>query len=107
MFNCFSKLSAIEFKNNKVLVYTKEGCPYCHKAKKFLENLGIPYSEGLLKPNDPNYVRQRDKLFRVFQQKTFPIILVGDTLVGGSSDLETFYFTGKLKRLCKKININF
>lgn len=92
--------------NNKVLVYTKEGCPYCHKAKKFLHNLRIPYSEVLLRPHDPNYRRQRDKVFGYFQQNTFPIVLVGKNLIGGSSDLETCFMTGKLKHLCSKINIS-
>ena len=77
--------------NNKVLVYTKEGCPYCFKAKTFLEKLRIPYSEVSLSPYNPDYNKQKEKVFNHFQKNTFPIILVGSMLIGGSSDLEASY----------------
>ena len=36
------------------VIYTKDNCPYCTKAKILMTNRGITYDEKLVNPNGPD-----------------------------------------------------
>lgn len=72
----------------QVIIYSKQGCPYCSRARQLLNNNNISYKEIVLNPDDPNYYEKRNKLFVLANQKTFPIIYNGTNKIGGCSDLE-------------------
>lgn len=89
-----------------IKIYSKVGCPYCVKAKSFLSDLNITYNEIVLDPLNGNYTSDRDYIFNTFGHKSFPIIFVGDTLLGGYLDLVRSYDTLLLHSLCSKYNIH-
>ena len=74
---------------NKIIIYTKIGCPYCESTKKFFNKLKLRYSEQIYNPNDINYNINKQNLFNYFNYNSFPIIVIGSTFIGGNSDLMT------------------
>lgn len=68
----------------KITVYTKDYCPYCTKAKSRLEVEGLEYEEIDI-TTDPAAFEELKKRSGLM---TVPQVFVGDTLIGGSDDLE-------------------
>ena len=69
------------------LMYTKNGCSYCEKAKKALSNLNASYKSIEVKEAD------REKLYAKIDKSTgsyrsFPIIFKEKKFIGGFSELE-------------------
>ena len=91
--------------DNKIVVFTKPGCPYCANAKEFLDKLYLPYSEITLKPSEPNYEYKRDRLFNHYNHRSYPIIVIDNKLIGGYSELLRAYDTLKLHKMCHDINL--
>jgi glutaredoxin len=68
---------------NNVTIYTKDECSFCYYAKKMLDSNNINYTEYHL-----GLDFTRDDIKEKFpSQRTFPIILVDDELIGGYIDL--------------------
>ncbi|MHB8416894.1 MAG: glutaredoxin 3 [Myxococcales bacterium] len=78
-----------------VRIYTTDYCPYCRNAKALLDRKGVPYQEIDVTGDD----EAREKLTAQTGLRTVPQIFVGDTLVGGFSDLEALEKAGKLTPL--------
>ena len=71
----------------KVEIYTLDYCPYCQKAKFFLDELKVNYKEI---PCDDNEEEMRKKLTQEYSLPslaTFPQIIVDGKNIGGYSDL--------------------
>jgi glutaredoxin-like protein len=68
---------------DQVAVLTREGCPFCAKAKKLLDEAGVTYADVPL----PHSIRTR-VLGAVAQAKTVPQMFVNGQLVGGSEAIE-------------------
>lgn len=66
-----------------VAVFTREGCPYCVKAKGLLREQGIEFEELLL---NRDYTDQT--LRAVSTRTTYPQVFVNGQHIGGSDDLE-------------------
>uniref|UniRef100_A0A8D0DK50 Glutaredoxin-1 n=1 Tax=Salvator merianae TaxID=96440 RepID=A0A8D0DK50_SALMN len=90
---------------NKVVVFGKPGCPYCHKAMDLLNELR-------LKPGHMEYVdltarSDTNEIQNYFQQttgaRTVPRIFIGEKCIGGYTDLESLYRSGELKSMLEKI----
>lgn len=70
------------------VIYTKNGCPNCDKAKKLLEKEEtiIINCDQMLKNNRAEFIKSMElKIRRPF--KSFPIIFIGDDYLGGYEDL--------------------
>ena len=78
------------------IIYTKEHCPYCTRAKALLDKNGITYDEKTigvtnsdrykLKPNQT--FSNRDELLAAYPEaKTVPQIWLDGTHIGGHDDL--------------------
>ncbi len=82
----------------KVIVYTKNSCPYCDSAKRLLKQLSIPFEEENLEhnPEKRQTLSQKANGYR-----TMPMIWVGDTFVGGFSDLDALNKSGGLMTMIK------
>lgn len=75
-----------------VLIYTKHGCPYCVKAKKLLNELGVRYDEVDVGADMKN---RQLMMEQTRGAKTVPQIFVGNIYVGGSDNLEEWVNDGR------------
>ncbi len=76
----------------KVVMYTTAVCPFCVNAKHLLEGKGVAFEE-IRVDRDPSL---RKKMMADSGQRTVPQIWVGDTHVGGFTDLWALDKSGKL-----------
>ncbi|XP_044301789.1 glutaredoxin-1 [Varanus komodoensis] len=90
---------------NKVVVFGKRTCPFCHKAVDCLEELG-------LKPGHFEYVdissrKDMEEIQSYFQKttgaRTVPRIFIGETCIGGFTDLDALKRSGELESMLRKI----
>ena len=76
-----------------VKIYTTTYCGYCVRAKDLLKRKGVAYEEVDVTTDD----EMRAKLVEMSSgQRTVPQIFIGDTHVGGYSDLSQLDREGKL-----------
>ena len=82
----------------KVVIYSKDPCPYCVRAKNFLNDKGVSYEEIDLtdKPAEIDRIKSETGW------KTVPIILINGQLIGGYTDLKALDEEGKLDPLLKQ-----
>lgn len=88
-----------------IKIISKEGCPYCQKARTFLDALNLPYTEVILSPNQKNYIEEKNKLFIYYNRSSYPIILIKDKVVGGYTDLIDSYNNTSLHKMCLNIGL--
>ena len=69
----------------EVTVFTREGCPYCVRAKGMLRDAGIQYEELVL-----NRDYTEASLRAVSGRATVPQVFINGTHIGGSDDLEQY-----------------
>lgn len=70
-------------------IYTKEGCPFCDKAKELITSMGDKYEELKLGKDF-----DRDSFLQLAAPRTtFPLILDDRATVhiGGFTELEAYY----------------
>ena len=76
-----------------VKIYTTTYCGFCVRAKDLLKRKGVAYDEVDVTGDDA----ARDRLVEMSHgQRTVPQIFIGDTHVGGYSDLAQLDKEGKL-----------
>jgi alkyl hydroperoxide reductase subunit F len=75
-----------------VTIYSSVGCPFCAKAKSFLDERGIGYEEVSAPPGSKAWREMRERT----GSGSLPQILIGDKPVGGYSDLVHLEATGEL-----------
>lgn len=79
-----------------VEIYTTPICPYCHAAKRLLQNKGVAYAEIDVSRD----LRLREAMIqRAKGRRTVPQIFIGDQHVGGCDDLHALDHAGKLDPL--------
>ena len=81
----------------KVVIYTKDPCPYCVRAINFFNEKHISYEEIDLTDN----FEAMDKIKNETGWRTMPIIMINDKLVGGYTDLKALDDEGKLDAMLK------
>ena len=82
----------------KIVIYTGPMCNYCSAAKHLLNKKKVDYTEfdiGL----DPSKLQEMQK--RTRGAKTIPQIFIGETYVGGYTELKALEIQGKLDSLLK------
>jgi glutaredoxin 3 len=82
----------------KVIVYTKDPCPFCTRAINFLNARDIPFKEVDLTGNQA----EMDRMKKETGWSTMPIILINKELVGGYTDLVELENQNKLDALLNK-----
>jgi glutaredoxin 3 len=80
----------------RVVVYSKETCPYCVMAKNLLKQKGVTEIEEIRIDLSPE---ERDKMIEVTGRMTVPQIFIGETHVGGFDDLAKLNRSGDLDKL--------
>lgn len=79
----------------KVVVYTKEHCPYCRLAKDLLSARHIAFEEIRVDLD----AGKLDEMIRLSQRRTVPQIFINDHAIGGYDDLAALVKSGKLDPL--------
>lgn len=79
----------------KVIIYTKETCPYCMKAKELFDNKGVVYTQI---PIDDN-PGLREEMINKSGRHTVPQIFIDDQAIGGYDDLSELNRVSKLDSL--------
>ncbi|MEN9786519.1 MAG: hypothetical protein RLZZ299_1783 [Pseudomonadota bacterium] len=78
-----------------VTIYTADYCGYCSAAKRFLSERGVAYEEVDLSGDDAG----REALHARTGRTTVPQIYVGQTHVGGYTDMVALDRAGGLQPL--------
>jgi len=82
----------------KVVIYSKDHCPYCVRAKQLFEQKGIEYTEIRIDLDES----QRDIMIeRSGGKRTVPQIFINDQPIGGCDDLMALAMANKLDELLK------
>ena len=74
-------------------MYTGDACPYCARARRFLQKKGVAFEEIHVDRRDST---ARDQLIGLTGRYTVPQILIGDTAIGGWDDMKALDDTGRL-----------
>lgn len=82
-----------------VVVYSKDYCPYCVKAKNLLTKKGIAFEEIDI-TNDSK--KQEEMLAKAEGRRTVPQIFINDKSIGGYDDLHALDTGGKLDSLLQE-----
>ena len=85
---------------NNIEIYTSATCPYCIKAKKLLQMLKLEYTEHNVEDNFDKMCSELEEKYNR-QINTVPQIIINDNYIGGYSDLETLYKSGRLNEYLK------
>tara|TARA_B100001248_G_scaffold251745_2_gene227182 strand:- start:8593 stop:8847 length:255 start_codon:yes stop_codon:yes gene_type:complete len=76
----------------KVILYSKDYCPYCVHAKRLLEQKGVGYEEI----NMENRPEEMQALIAKTGMRTVPQIFIEEELIGGFSELSALEAEGQL-----------
>ncbi len=79
----------------EVIVYSKEVCPYCVKAKNLLQRKGVSYIEIKITTDE----QKEEMIKKSGGRMTVPQIFIGESHVGGCDDLYALEAAGKLDDL--------
>ena len=82
----------------KIIIYTKEICPYCNRAKALLQRKEASFEE--IKVTNDEIKEQMIK--KANGRLTVPQIFIDDYHVGGYDDLHALEAEGKLDKLLQK-----
>ncbi|MGZ5279287.1 MAG: glutaredoxin domain-containing protein [Pseudobdellovibrionaceae bacterium] len=76
----------------KVIMYSKDPCPYCVNAKRLLDEKGVKYEVIDLTDRPEEMQKIKDNT----GWRTVPIIVIDGNLIGGYSDMKALDDEGKL-----------
>ena len=78
-----------------ITIYSTAVCPYCVMAKNFLKSKGREWTEVRI-DTDP---AEREKMVALARRTSVPQIFVGQTHVGGYTDMMEMHREGRFKPL--------
>jgi glutaredoxin-like protein len=70
-------------KPDQVAIFTREGCPFCARAKQLLKELGYQYGEVPL-----NHSNRSRIVGGITGRGTVPQVFINGKLIGGLEELE-------------------
>ena len=72
----------------KIVIYSKNNCVYCTKAKNLVKNLGLDYEEKMMESFE-----SVDKMLEDIgkQVRQMPQIKINDELIGGYNQLVEYF----------------
>lgn len=74
-----------------IVIYGKESCPYCNKAKQLLDDKNLSYTYiDVIKEMTFNDLQS---LKRKMNMNTVPMIVINDKLIGGYRELSNLDLT--------------
>ena len=81
----------------EIIMYKKNPCPFCDRAKNLLDDKGVTYKVVDL----TDRLDELDKIRDEWGWKTVPIIIINGKLVGGYTDLRDLDESGELDKMLK------
>lgn len=84
----------------EVLVYSKDHCPYCDRAKQLLDRKGVAYQEIRIDLD----MDQAKVMIDLTQRKTVPQIVINGKPIGGFDDMWALEQSGSLDTLLTESN---
>lgn len=81
----------------KVLMYSARVCPYCRMAERLLEKKGIQAEKVMVDENPERRAEMTQRAGRT----SVPQIFIGETHVGGYTELAGLERTGQLDAMLK------
>eukprot|EP01070_Trichotokara_eunicae_P003551 Trichotokara_eunicae@DN3442_c0_g1_i2.p1 len=88
-----------EIAANKVVIYHKSHCPYCHKAIASFKSIGVEFlDKEISKREDCDAVQ--DALKDITGGRSVPRVFIDGKFIGGGDETVAFEKSGKLKELC-------
>tara|TARA_E500000318_G_C3561264_1_gene213550 strand:+ start:575 stop:835 length:261 start_codon:yes stop_codon:yes gene_type:complete len=72
----------------KIVIYSKQNCVYCSKAKHLVKSLGLEYEEKMMESFDSPQAMLEDIGKQV---RTMPQIKIDDKLIGGYNQLVEYF----------------
>ena len=72
----------------EIIIYSKNNCPFCNKAKHLVKTLGYEYTEKKMEEFDSPQAMLEDIGKQV---RTMPQIKIDDQLVGGYNQLVEYF----------------
>lgn len=81
----------------KVILYTKDNCPYCRMAKDLLTARNVTFEEVRIDLDE----NKRDEMIKLSNRRTVPQIFINGQSIGGYDDLAALAKSGKLDHLLK------
>ena len=79
-----------------VEIYTLDYCPYCMKAKIFLDEHNVEYKEISCEDDEENYRKKLTEKYNLPNLATFPQIVINGENIGGYSDLIDKFGRGEI-----------
>lgn len=79
----------------KIIIYSKDVCPYCVKAKNLLQRKGAVYEEIKITTDE----QKQEMIKKANGRMTVPQIFIGDFHIGGCDDLYALEGEGKLDKI--------
>ena len=77
-------------------IYTLDYCPYCMKAKIFLDEHNVEYKEISCEDDEENYRKKLTEKYNLPNLATFPQIIINGENIGGYSDLIDKFGRGEI-----------
>jgi len=81
----------------KVIIYSKDPCPYCVRAKMLLQRKGQEFTEIKITDDET----REEMMKKSGGRMTVPQIFIDDFHVGGCDDLYALDAAGKLDQMLK------
>ena len=72
----------------EIIIYSKNNCPFCNKAKHLVKTLGYEYTEKKMEEFDSPQAMLEDIGKQV---RTMPQIKIDDKLIGGYNQLVEYF----------------
>lgn len=82
--------------SKNVEIYTLDYCPYCQKAKFFLNEHNVKFKEIPCDDNEDEMRLKLTKEYNLSSLATFPQIIIDGKNIGGYSDLVEKYNTKQI-----------
>ena len=79
-----------------VEIYTLDYCPYCMKAKIFLDEHNVEYKEISCEDDEENFRKKLTEKYSLPNLATFPQIIINGENIGGYSDLIDKFGRGEI-----------
>ena len=81
---------------SNVEIYTLDYCPYCQKAKFFLNEHNVNFKEISCDDNEDEMRKKLTHKYNLTSLATFPQIIINGQNIGGYSDLIAKYENGQI-----------